>query len=420
MELKPGYKQTEVGRFPESWSVKELGDFAPFITSGSRGWANYYSEFGDVFLRITNLSRSWLYPRLDDLKFVSLPKGDSEGARTQLKDGDLLISITADIGVVGYVNAKVPKPAYINQHIALVRLDPSSVNSLYISYFLASANGQALFRALADSGAKAGMNLSTVRKILTVAPPSLDEQKAIADTLSDTDDLIESLEQLLTKKRQIRQGAIQELLTGKRRLAGFSGEWIKKSLGECLLASPDYGINASAVPYSDRLPTYIRITDITEEGRFAPAPLVSVAHPCAEKYYLNEGELVFARTGASVGKSYLYKTSDGVLVFAGFLIRVRLDPSILDSVFFAYFVQTNIYWGWVKLMSMRSGQPGINSKEFSQLPLSVPSVTEQVAICSIISGIESEVVAIETKLQKTRHLKQSMMQELLTGRIRLV
>ncbi|UQW66711.1 restriction endonuclease subunit S [Pseudomonas avellanae] len=161
MELNPGYKQTEVGRGPESWSVKELGDFAPFITSGSRGWANYYSEFGEVFLRITNLSRNWLYPQLDDLRFVSLPKGDSEGARTQLKNGDLLISITADIGVVGYVDAKVPKPAYINQHIALVRLDPSTVNSLYTSYFLASANGQALFRALTDSGAKAGMNLST-------------------------------------------------------------------------------------------------------------------------------------------------------------------------------------------------------------------------------------------------------------------
>jgi len=166
MELKAGYKQTEVGMIPEDWSVKELGDFDPFVTSGSRGWADYYSKFGDPFIRITNLSREWLYPSLDDLRFVSLPTTNSEGARTQLRDGDLLISITADIGIIGYVDARIPKPAYINQHIALARIDASVVNSKYTGYFLASANGQALFRALTDSGAKAGMNLSTVRKII--------------------------------------------------------------------------------------------------------------------------------------------------------------------------------------------------------------------------------------------------------------
>jgi type I restriction enzyme, S subunit len=123
-ELKPCYKQTEVGVIPEKWEVKQIGDLQPFVTSGSRGWATFYSDRGAPFIRITNLSRASIYLDLEDLRLVNLPKNDSEAARTQLQDGDILISITADIGIIGYVSARVSKPAYINQHIALVRLDP--------------------------------------------------------------------------------------------------------------------------------------------------------------------------------------------------------------------------------------------------------------------------------------------------------
>src|SRR4051812_31901598 len=232
MELRRGYKQTEVGMIPEDWAVRQIGDLHPFVTSGSRGWAAFYSELGSPFIRITNLSRSCIYMELQDLRFVNLAANDSEAARTQLRDGDVLISITADIGIIGHVTTKLPMPAYINQHIALVRFDSTLTNSRFVSYFLASENPQKRFRALTDSGAKAGMNLTTVQKIPIALPPTKAEQEAVAEALSDADALIESLEQLLAKKRQIKRGAMQELLTGKRRLPGFSGEWEVKRLGE--------------------------------------------------------------------------------------------------------------------------------------------------------------------------------------------
>ena len=107
-----GYKRTEVGVIPTDWVVVQAGELHPFVTSGSRGWAMFYSDTGAPFIRITNLARDCIYPDLQDLRFVKLDEGAREGMRTQLQTGDVLISITADIGIVGYVSAAVPKPAW--------------------------------------------------------------------------------------------------------------------------------------------------------------------------------------------------------------------------------------------------------------------------------------------------------------------
>ena len=112
------------------------------------------------------------------------------------------------------------------------------------------------------------------------------------------------------------------------------------------------------------MPTYIRITDISEEGYFSPTEKVGVNNKQSEEYYLEDGDVVFARTGASVGKSYLYDKNDGELVFAGFLIKISPNNSLLSSKYLAQFAKTNIYWTWVNVMSMRSGQPGINGNEY--------------------------------------------------------
>ena len=126
-------------RFPEfreagEWEEKTIADLKPFVTSGSRGWATFYAKNGSLFVRITNLTRESIYLDLTDSKFVQLPREANEGVRTQLKEGDVLISITADIGIIGYVDVNILSPAYINQHIALVRFDLPDVCSKYVSY----------------------------------------------------------------------------------------------------------------------------------------------------------------------------------------------------------------------------------------------------------------------------------------------
>ena len=196
-------------------------------------------------------------------------------------------------------------------------------------------------------------------------------------------------------------------------------DWEIVPLGEGLVGRPRYGINAAAVPFSDRLPTYIRITDISPEGKFAPSELVSVDAAGASDYFLSEGDIVFARTGASVGKSYRYRSEDGQLVFAGFLIRMRTNPNRLLPDYLAAYVTTGPYWSWVRLMSMRSGQPGINGNEYAQLPVPHPPLPEQRAIATALSNGDALLGGLDRLIAKKRDLKQAAMQQLLNGHTRL-
>ena len=196
-------------------------------------------------------------------------------------------------------------------------------------------------------------------------------------------------------------------------------DWSVQPLRSCLLSVPSYGINEAAVPFNDNLPTYLRITDISEDGLFRPSPRVSVNHPNGQTYSLNEGDLVLARTGASVGKSYLYNPKDGPLVFAGFLIRISPNPEKLQPTFLAYCLQSKYYWNWVATMSIRSGQPGINGREYGELQLPLPPLIEQRAIAEVLSDVDGLIQALDALIAKKRAIKQATMQQLLTGKTRL-
>lgn len=197
-------------------------------------------------------------------------------------------------------------------------------------------------------------------------------------------------------------------------------DWMVQSLGDLLVGIPSYGINAPAISYDLRYPTYLRITDISEDGRFLDETKASVKHPLASNYILSEGDLVLARTGASVGKSYLYDCRDGELIFAGFLIRVRPDTKKLEPKYLKYFTHSRPYWNWVKVNSMRSGQPGINGREYASLLIPLPPTkAEQEAIAEALSDADALIESLEQLITKKRHIKQGTMQQLLTGKKRL-
>lgn len=191
-------------------------------------------------------------------------------------------------------------------------------------------------------------------------------------------------------------------------------DWEVVRLGQSLRRTPSYGINAAAIAFDSRFPTYLRITDITEDGRFAEATKASVQHPASATYLLEPGDIVFARTGASVGKSYLYNPKDGRLVFAGFLIRLSPDTERLVPAFLSFFAQSCSYWRWVKVNCMRSGQPGINGREYATLPVPLPpTIAEQEAIAEVLSDVDALIESLEQLLVKKRDVKQGVMQELL-------
>ena len=196
-------------------------------------------------------------------------------------------------------------------------------------------------------------------------------------------------------------------------------DWSVTALSSQLKENPKYGINAAAVPLTGNLPVYLRITDISEDGYFKPSTKVGVDNSFSSLYNLDAGDLVVARTGASVGKSYLYRPEDGELIYAGFLIKLSPDQNKLKSDFLFQYLRSESYWAWVVVMSMRSGQPGINGVEYGQLPIPLPSPEEQTAIANALSDVDNLIASLETLIAKKSAIKTAAMQQLLTGKKRL-
>lgn len=189
-------------------------------------------------------------------------------------------------------------------------------------------------------------------------------------------------------------------------------DWSVLPFGDLLTSPPSYGLNAPAVPFDLRYPAYIRITDITDDGRFDPAGRASVKSTLVNNYRLEPGDIVLARTGASTGKSYLYRPEDGELVFAGFLIRVRPNTEKLTPQYVRFWLQTKAYWDWIRTHSMRSGQPGINGKQYASLPIPIPpSKKEQQAIAEALSDADALIESLGALIAKKRAIKQGAMQD---------
>ena len=211
------FKQTEIGEIPEDWPTASLAKSGATVTSGSRGWARYYSEGGALFLRITNLARNAIRLQFGDTRHVLLPQGSAEAKRTRVQPGDLVISITADLGLVGVIPEDIGE-AYVNQHLALVRFSNRAIRPEFAGYFLITDIARNRFQRLNDSGAKAGLNLPTIKN-MTVPQPPRDEQDAIVEILSTTENRLEGETNKLAGLVVTKSALMSVLLTGELRVA---------------------------------------------------------------------------------------------------------------------------------------------------------------------------------------------------------
>ena len=267
-----------------------------------------------------------------------------------------------------------------------------------------------------------------LKEIALAIPPSVSEQRRIAAALSDADELVASLDKLIEKKKRVKESAMQRLLSGETRLPGFGGktfkqtdlgpipaDWDVKRIGE-IGTEFSYGVGAEAIAF-DGHTKYIRITDITDESHlFTPNPLTSPAH-FSDAHMVHENDLLIARTGASVGKSYIYDARDGRLVFAGFLMKASITRACAKFVF--YHTLSDRYKHWVREESARSGQPGLNLEQLKCFLFPAPALPEQRAIAAVLSDMDAEIAALSRERAEAERVKQGMMQELLTGKTRL-
>ncbi len=195
------------------------------------------------------------------------------------------------------------------------------------------------------------------------------------------------------------------------RFPEFEGEWKKTKFGD-IATGFDYGMNAAAKNY-DGVNKYIRITDIDEaSSTYTDKDIVSPDGILTDNYLVNNRDILLARTGASTGKSYLYKKSDGNLYYAGFLIRANVTTH--DPYFVFSQLHTHRYWRWVSIMSARSGQPGINSQEYSSFPIYTTSIAEESKIAKLLSLLDERIATQNKIIEDLKILKSAISNYLFT------
>lgn len=386
------------------WVTKKLGDCCITELGKTLDGCRNTGEYRP-YLCALNV----LWGKIDKSNIKQMRIENEELERYLVRKGDLLVCEGGEIWRCAIWDSN--EEIYYQNALHRVRFK-ENYSPLFFMYLLCYLNDLKQIEQYGKGLTIKHLNQTSFRNIPVTIPESLAEQRRIAGVLSSADGAIAASEALIEKYRNIKRGLLATLLQPKE-------GWKKVKLGECLKQKPDYGINAPAVAYDNKLPTYLRITDITEDGYYSKNDVVSVADPDAYKYKMEEGDLVFARTGASVGKTYLYNPQDGILVFAGFLIRVKTDEDILLSSFFKYQTQTQQYKNWIANNSMRTGQPGINGNEYETFSFFLPykngqpDLAEQRRIAEILSSVDAKIVAEEKVVEKYKGVKKGLMEELL-------
>lgn len=300
----------------------------------------------------------------------------------------------------------------------------------FLQYFEAGLANKEICSVAQEGARNHGLlNISTEDFFkIKIAVPPLAEQQKIADILCEQDKIISLKQKLLEQKQKQKKWLMQKLLevplTDANDEEKFSLDGVvidKSGWKKCRLVDIaegfEYGMNSASKNF-DGKNKYIRITDINDEShKFENKDIVSPCGKIEEKYKVKEGDILFARTGASTGKSYLYNIEDGDLYFAGFLIRVHIK----DANPYLIFSQTltSKYSNWLKIMSVRSGQPGINAEEFKNLSVFLPSLPEQKIIAQVLSTADKEIALLKSSIEQEKQKKKSLAQLLLTGTVRV-
>ena len=423
----PATKRTELGELPTDWPLVRLAQFAGGVSVGLViNPSTYFSEAGTIPMLLGSQ--------------ISPNRIDHEGARrispasnalipaSVLRAGDL---VTVRVGEPGVTAVVPPDLDGCNCASMMIVRRSSRFNSHWLCHAMNSPLGMRQVANVQYGTAQKQFNIGDAVGFLFPLP-SLAEQQSIASVLSDVDSLIDSLEQLLSKQRQIKEGAMQELLTGQRRLPGFSGEVVSRTYPPadwqrfqvCQIADVKTGPFGSALHERDYVQSGIPIITVEHLGEHGVegdgAPQVSEADVQRLKAYtLFEGDIVFSRVG-SVDRNARVSASQEGWLFSGRLLRLRLKQDKADSRFLSFLLHGEPFRQQVLSVAVGQTMASLNTKILNGLEVRLPSLAEQHAIAQVLTDMDLALTALQARLAKARDLKQALMQVLLTGRIRLL
>ena len=422
-EIPSGYKQTEVGVIPDDWEITTVGD--EFSVQLGK-MLDSEKNVGVLRPYLGNRAVQWGGIVLDDIGLVRMTPSDLQ--RFRLRDGDLLVCEGGEIGRAAIWKQPTQECYYQK---ALHRLRPK--RGYHVSLMLNMLQRWAITGFLLNFVTQtsiAHLPKEKFEKVPLPLPPTQAEQETIAEALSDMDAFIESLEQLLTKKRRVKQGAMQELLTGKKRLPGFQvkpgykqaeigpipEDWNVVPMGqvsECLI-----GLTYSPLDVRDFGTLVLRSSNV-QNGRLAFDDNVYVDMEVPPRAITKKDDiLICVRNGSRqlIGKCALIDAKTAGSAFGAFMSVLRSDSA--DFLFFQFQSKTQKQQ-IDEVMGATINQ--ITNKDMATFKVIWPSTkSERTAIATVLSDMDAEIAALEAKLTKARSLKHGMMHQLLSGQIRLV
>lgn len=408
----------------ESWEIKALGSL---LTNGRLG-GNYQNREGDAefpLMKMGNISRGRF--NLSKVEFIA--PGIRPDPEHRLIKGDVLFNTRNTLDLVGKVAIWRDElaQAYYNSNLMRLEFDPTKITNEYANLFLNAVGSIALLRTLATGTTSVAAIYTRDLLTLPFAVPPLTEQQAIAAALGDVDTLLDGIDRLIDKKRDLKLAAMQQLLTRQTRLSGFKGAWDLMhlgSFGECLRGvsyrgdgdlSPHDTISTKRLLRSNNVQNASIVTD---EVQFVDSDCVS------SRQLLKKNDILICMANGSkalVGKAGLFSLSDSYdYTFGAFMGCFRTYSADANPTFIFYLFQTTNYRDYISNLLAGSSINNLTPRSIESLIFSIPQLPEQTAIAAVLSEMDTELAALESRRDKTLALKQSMMQELLTGRIRLV
>jgi len=406
-----GNSSNDFHSLPDHWQLRSLGEIiisSQYGISSSSG-----GGYSVPILKMNNLQDGHI--DLRDVDSIQLSKAELQSLI--LNDGDLLINRTNSIDLVGKAAIYNLEGEYVfASYLVRFRLG-SSVLPAFVNYFLNSEPGQRKLRLLATKGvSQANINPSILKKRLFLPIPPLSEQRAIAAALSDVDALLTSLDKLIAKKRDIKQATMQQLLTGRTRLPGFSGEWEMKTMEEIGEKFVNGGTPSTEKfeYWQGKIPWITGADVINQKISDVRRSITPEAVKNSSTNIVERGNLlIVTRTG--VGK----------VAIAPFDLAISQDITGIyikeEQASIAYlFHYFNYNSETLKSLNQGTSIAGITRETLLATKVYLPSLPEQRAITAVLSDMDAEIVGLEQKREKICALKQAMMQELLTGKTRLV
>jgi len=414
LSLSKEYKQTEIGVIPSDWDVIELESLTTKIGSGitPTGGSSVYKEDGRPFVRSQNVG--WGNLLLDDIAYID-DETHQTFPNTELKLNDVFLNISgASIGRSSYANSKLVG-GNVNQHVCIIRPIENKLNPVYLNLFLISKNGQKQIDSFQSGGNRQGLNIGQIRTFQIPVPKTIVEQTLIATALSDADALISSLEKLIAKKRSIKQGAMQKLLQPKEGDGlSLSKGWEVKKLGDVGIIVTGSTPPTQIKEYWNGSIPWITPTDIlnTQKDIFnSEREITNLGLQVIRKL---PADTLLVTCIASIGKNAILRNDGACNQQINAII-----PSSKTNVEFLYFLIENSKPYLIGKAGITATMM-ISKKEFSEITYSFPAFEEQTRIATILSDMDAEITALETKLAKYKKVKLGMMQNLLMGKIRLV